>query len=99
MGEGWSDYIALMTTTDWNTALITDGTKKRTLGTYVESQTVNGSGIRNYPYSTDMTINPWTYAKMINTGGESHNVGEVWCAMLWDMTWAIIQTMASIKIL
>jgi len=92
MGEGWSDYMALMVTTDWKTAAITDGTKKRPIGNYVYGYAATGPGLRKYPYSTDMSINPWTYAKIKETSGEIHEVGEIWCAVLWDMTWDIIQT-------
>jgi len=92
MGEGWSDYMALMVTTDWNTASVSDGPRKRSLGTYAMSQPSTGGGIRTYPYSTDMATNPWTYAMLAtNTGGEVHTIGEIWCAALWDMTWNIIQ--------
>jgi len=93
MGEGWSDYYALMVTTNWATATVSDGPNKRAIGTYVTGQSpVTGGGIRNYPYSTNMSVNPWTYAMLAtNTGGESHNIGEIWCTVLWDMTWAIIQ--------
>ena len=91
-GEGWSDYFALMATTNWATALTTDGfTKKRPLGNYVEGQTVNGGGIRTHPYCTNFAINPLTYAFVASSGGEVHDIGEVWCEALWDMTWNIIQ--------
>lgn len=93
MGEGWSDFYGLMMTTDWATAQPTDGTKARGMGTYVIGQEPNGPGIRIYPYSTDMTINQWTYAKLATeTQGEVHNVGEIWAATLWDMAWNLIQT-------
>jgi len=92
MGEGWSDYMALMVTTNWATAGIGDGVNKRPIGTYAFSQTATGSGIRTFPYSTNMTINPWTYGMMAtNTAGEVHTIGEIWCATVWDMTWNIIQ--------
>ena len=99
MGEGWSDYLALMATTDWKTATINDGTKSRTIGTYVMGQSTSGSGIRAYPYTTDMSKNPWTYADFKtlpadpyeSTIPEAHYVGEIWCTVLWDMTWNIIQ--------
>lgn len=92
MGEGWSDYFALMTTTDWTKAQLTDGAKARPLGTYVIGEQPTGGGIRNYPYSTNMAINPWTYGKMKSYPNiEEHTVGEVWCVALWDMTWNIIQ--------
>ncbi len=91
MGEGWSDYDAIMITTDWSKALLTDGTKAHPLGTYVIGETPSGSGIREYPYSTNMTINPHTYADVATSGGEVHAIGEIWTTMLWDMTWDIIQ--------
>lgn len=93
MGEGWSDYYALMLTTDWGRAQVTDGTTKRPLATYVDDlDPVNSVGIRTYPYSTDMTINPWTYSMLASsTGGEVHNIGEIWATVLWDMTWDIIK--------
>ncbi|MEO6219914.1 MAG: M36 family metallopeptidase, partial [Ginsengibacter sp.] len=91
MGEGWSDYFALMITTNWATAQTTDGSKKRPLGNYANSQALTGPGWRKYPYSTDMSIDPETYADLPGTGGEAHNIGEIWAAALWEMTWEIIQ--------
>jgi|GEM_PF-3757807 len=94
--EGWSDYVGCMVTTNWNTAQITDGTKSRTHACYANSQIVAGSGNRTYPYSTNMTINPHTYADLA-ANGEVHYIGEVWCSALWDMTWNIIQQVGSIN--
>jgi len=93
MGEGWSDYMALMVTTNWTTATVNDGPNVRSIGTYVVGQPSSGGGIRAYPYSTNMTINPWTYAMLATgtAGGESHYIGEIWCTALWDMTWNVIQ--------
>lgn len=92
MGEGWSDYFALMTTTNWATAQVTDGSLLRPIGNYVTGQSVTGSGIRTYPYTTNMNRNPWTYGMVsTSTNGEPHAIGEIWAATLWDMTWNIIQ--------
>lgn len=91
MGEGWSDYFALMVTTNWATATVNDGSLARPMGTYVFGQPITGAGIRNHPYSTDFAIDPWTYAIRSSTGGEPHNVGEIWTTVLWDMTWDLIQ--------
>lgn len=93
MGEGWSDYYALMVTTDWQTATVNDGPKKRPLGTYVvDMDYANGAGIRHYPYSTDMSINPLTYGKLLSIpNSEPHYIGEVWTSALWDMTWNMIK--------
>jgi hypothetical protein len=89
-GEGWSDYMGLMMTTNWATARINDGPKPRPIGTYALGQTVTGAGIRRAPYTTDMGINPLTYAYM-TSNPEPHAIGEIWCSALWDMTWNIIQ--------
>lgn len=90
MGEGWSDYIALMHTTDWNKAKKSDGANARPMGTYVLGEPPSGPGIRTYPYSTDMSIDPHTYAD-IATFPEVHYIGEIWTSILWDMTWFIIK--------
>lgn len=87
MGEGWSDYFGLMLTTDWSTAHPED---TRGIGTYVRGQPTDGLGIRTYPYTTDMQVNPFTYASITNSSSV-HYIGSVWCTMLWDMTWKIIE--------
>lgn len=89
-GEGWSDYFGLMMTTNWNTATVSDGATARPVGTYAMSDAVNGSGIRRFPYSTNLGVNPLTYSDMV-LSTEVHDIGEIWCAALWDMTWGIIQ--------
>lgn len=85
MGEGWSDWYALMLTMQARDS----GDKPRGMGTYARNETPNGLGIRPFPYSTDLTINPHTYANIPNLDAP-HDVGSVWCAMLWDMTWNIM---------
>ena len=95
-GEGWSDYLALMLTTNWTTAQLADGPNARPVGTYAVGQASTGRGIRRYPYSTSLSTNPLTYANL--TGNpEVHAIGEVWCATLWDMTWNIIQQQGTIE--
>ena len=99
MGEGWSDYMGLMVTTNWGAATLADSSKARAIGTYAAGQAPTGSGIRYYPYSTDINVNPWTYDSLklssrIPNGAltyDSHVVGEVWCNMLWNLTWALIK--------
>jgi hypothetical protein len=99
-GEGWSDYNALMSTTDWSAAQLTDGSNARTIGSYAWDQTPNtGTGVRTVPYSTDTSIDPHTYQDVGNPtyAGEVHYIGEVWCSALWDMTWDIIQQEGTIN--
>ncbi len=85
MGEGWSDWLALMMT--WEAGDI--GTTPIGIGAYFIGQGPGGPGIRPTPYTTDMGINPSTYGDI---GGLSipHGVGYVWATMLWDLHWALI---------
>jgi Fungalysin metallopeptidase (M36)/Secretion system C-terminal sorting domain/Fungalysin/Thermolysin Propeptide Motif len=91
MGEGWSDYLGLMATHNWATAITTDGfTNPRGVGTYALNQPITGVGIRQYRYTTNMAVNPLTYANL-PTVVHPHGTGTVWCTALWDMTWKIIE--------
>ncbi len=97
MGEGWSDYFGLMITHNWATALPGDGfSKPRGVGTYALNQANTGVGIRQYPYTSDMSINPLTYGN-ISSVAVPHGVGTIWCTALWDMTWEIIQQAGTIN--
>ena len=94
-GEGWSDWFALM-------LQLKPGDVSTTpvgIGTFVINEPVNGGGIRDYPYTTDMTVNPMTYSYTNNyqytdTNGniqtEIHGTGSVWTTVLWDLAWAYI---------
>ena len=96
MGEGWSDYLSLMVTQDWaNSNLTTGFTNPRGIGTYVFGQTPSQSGIRTKKYCTDFAVNNLVYATTIPT--EIHDLGEIWCAALWDMTWNIIEQTGTIN--
>jgi extracellular elastinolytic metalloproteinase len=94
-GEGWSDFMA-------NTLLIDprldDPDGPRGLVPYVLFQpNRQGNGLRPRPYSRNMEIQPFTYDS-IKTGGWlngaslslPHGVGHGWAAILWDMTWDLI---------
>ncbi|WP_442847321.1 T9SS-dependent M36 family metallopeptidase [Leeuwenhoekiella sp. H156] len=90
MGEGWSDYFALLLT------MKTDDTAddSRLIASYVlnDDNSDAGIGLRPYPYSRDMTVNPLTYDDTNNASllPGPHGVGTVWTAMLWDLTWDLI---------
>jgi hypothetical protein len=91
MGEGWSDYFGLMLTHDWANALPTDGfNSPRGIGTYALNQPITGAGIRTHRYTTNMAVNPLTYTN-VSTAAVPHGIGTVWCTILWDMTWDMIQ--------
>jgi len=85
MGEGWGDFWALALT-----AIASDqGTDARGLGTYAEGQGPNGPGIRNFPYSTDLLVNPQTFLSIDGTN-QPHGVGEIWAQALWEMYWNLV---------
>jgi hypothetical protein len=52
----------------------------------------DGAGIRPTPYSTDMSVNPSTYASVADTVNISqpHGIGYVWNTMLWEMYWNLV---------
>ena len=85
MGEGWSDFFGVLLTLEPGDL----GTDPRAVGTYLFGQGQGGGGIRDYPYSTDMGVNPQTY-DFIKTAAVPHGVGSVWAEMLWEVTWALI---------
>ena len=94
-GEGWSDWLWLM-------MQIKPGDTRndaRGIGTYAMNQPTNGVGIREYRYSTDMSVNPHTFGdtnSMWYTDADGfdnidvHSVGSVWSVILWDLAWNYI---------
>ncbi|MFN8283787.1 MAG: M36 family metallopeptidase [Chitinophagales bacterium] len=85
-GEGWSDFFALYLT---RKPADTKNTE-RGIGNYAVGLPSTGQGIRRYPYSYDMSINPLTYADMA-ASPEVHDIGEIWCSAVWDMYWLFVE--------
>jgi extracellular elastinolytic metalloproteinase len=86
MGEGWSDYFALMVTTKpGDTSSFARG-----MGTYIKGQPTTGLGMRPARYSPDFAVNDYTYIKT-NTNTEVHAIGFIWATMLWDLTWNYVE--------
>ena len=87
MGEGWGDYMA--------TAIrLKAGDTRNTnyvMGAWVNN---NVSGIRAYPYSTDMTVNPHVYTDVDGIARDQpnrpHPIGTVWATMLYEVLWNLI---------
>lgn len=100
INEGTADFVSRLYLTD------ASGAAAGYDGAYPKSQWSAGRsfpdgayfGIRRYPYSTDMAINPLTFQHLglgsvlppgVPNGGfndptEEHAVGEVWAVTLWD---------------
>ncbi|KAH8797984.1 Fungalysin metallopeptidase-domain-containing protein [Flagelloscypha sp. PMI_526] len=81
MGEGWSDAMS-----NWN-AMNSTATPDLVTGTYVLNNT---AGVRTKPYSTSMTVNPYTYSRL-KTQTEVHNIGEVWANILYNVYAALVE--------
>lgn len=95
MGEGWSDFFALMLTNKAGD----NASVPRGIGTYAVGQSITGGGIRPAKYSPDFTINNYTYGdtngmEYTNTSGQIvpdvHSIGFVWASMLWDLHWQYV---------
>ena len=85
MGEGWSDWYGVILT-------MVPGDvpeRPRTIATYLKGTGPDGQGVRAYPYTTDMAVNPLTYDS-IKENDAIHHIGTVWATMLWEMTWELI---------
>nr|WP_210150638.1 T9SS-dependent M36 family metallopeptidase [Chryseobacterium scophthalmum] len=91
MGEGWSDFFALMLTNKPGD----NANVPRSVGTYASGQSTTGAGLRPAKYSPDFSINNYTYGKTngmeIEEDGEIvpdvHSIGFIWASMLWDLHW------------
>jgi hypothetical protein len=91
MGEGWSDFLALVLT-----ARASDSaTTSRGVGNYVVFQDASGIGIRPTPYTTDLEVNGSSYQTVISEAGTTlsipHGVGYVWATMLWEVYWNLVE--------
>lgn len=94
MGEGWSDFFALMLTNKPGD----NASVARGMGTYAGGQQITGGGIRPAKYSPDFAINDYTYGDtngmQYNNGTaivpDVHSIGFVWATMLWDLHWEYV---------
>ena len=83
LSEGWSDWYALVLT-----ARASDTPEQpRVIGAYCSGNAT--LGIRRYPYTADLQLNPLTYSS-IGTLARRHDLGEVWCSLLWDVYWEVV---------
>jgi extracellular elastinolytic metalloproteinase len=80
MGEGWSDWLAMILTTKASDT----STTARGIGPYVLGEAPDGHGLRPARYSTNMMVNPYTYGD-ISWLVVPHEVGFVWATMQWAL--------------
>ncbi|ASW74200.1 metalloprotease [Chryseobacterium piperi] len=95
MGEGWSDFFAVMLTNKAGD----NASVPRGMGTYASGELTDGQGIRPAKYSPDFTINNFTYGdtngmEYTNQSGnlvpDVHSIGFIWASMLWDLHWQYV---------
>ncbi|KAJ1339833.1 hypothetical protein BSLG_010700 [Batrachochytrium salamandrivorans] len=49
----------------------------------------DSQGIRRYPYTTNMRINPLKYRDAVGKRNP-HRLGEIWAVMLWEVYWCLV---------
>ena len=89
MGEGWSDWFGLTLTARPDDT----PTTARGVGTLRELPARGRPGHpARRPYTTDMAVNPSTYASVADTVNISqpHGIGYVWNTMLWEVYWNLV---------
>jgi extracellular elastinolytic metalloproteinase len=85
MSEGWSDFWAIAFT-----ALPTESrSDARAIASWVLAEPPGGAGLRNFPYSTELAINPQTFVDIGSTN-RPHGVGEIWALALWEVWWNLV---------
>ena len=91
MGEGISDFFALLLTVEEGDTR----NDSRGIGNYVDFLAPNAGGIRTYPYTVDLEINPRNYSEVPGFTDDTgavliYSVGEVWTIAMWEMYWNIV---------
>ncbi|KNE72648.1 hypothetical protein AMAG_16410 [Allomyces macrogynus ATCC 38327] len=86
MGEGWSDIFSMIAVV-LDKPTVTRATPVP-VGTYALG---DPAGVRKYPYSTDLAVNPSVYSFLSQAEyQEVHRIGEVWASMLFEIYWNLV---------
>ncbi|KAJ1328778.1 hypothetical protein BSLG_010756 [Batrachochytrium salamandrivorans] len=83
LSEGYSDVMALIFMAKPEDTCNTE----KVIAEYVEG---SSQGVRKYPYTTNMRINPLTYQDAVGEK-QRHRLGEIWAAMLWEVYWNLVE--------
>ena len=88
MGEGWSDWFALVFT-----AMPGDRAEDpRGISPFLVGEPLGGGGIRNNAYSTSFSVAPATYAVLADPNlNLPHGGGEIWAGALWGLYWKFVE--------
>ncbi|KAH6593986.1 hypothetical protein BASA50_006896 [Batrachochytrium salamandrivorans] len=82
LSEGYSDIVAIIFTAKLEDTRNTE----KVIGEYVEG---DSQGLRRYPYTTDMDVNPLTY-KDAAEEEDPHRLGTIWATMLLEVYWNFV---------
>lgn len=85
MGEGWSDFVAIALTAQPGDV----STTSIHMSPWALGNSNNGPGIRTYPYTTDMNVNPFTIGDTNGSDLSPHFDGSIWGTVLWEVYWAL----------
>ncbi|CAE6458105.1 unnamed protein product [Rhizoctonia solani] len=82
MDEGWSDFLA-------TTIRSTEDYRDYTMGSWASNYP---NGIRKYPYSKDISVNPSMYSTIDDPEASlKHDIGEVWAEILWVVSQKMVE--------
>ncbi|KAH6562659.1 hypothetical protein BASA60_011048 [Batrachochytrium salamandrivorans] len=82
LSEGYSDIVAIILTAKLKDTRNTI----RVIGEYAKGV---AGGVRDYPYATDMDVNPLTYKDVAGETNQ-HRLGTIWAVMLWEVYWNFV---------
>ena len=85
LGEGWSDTVALV----FKMKLSSSRDQNHGIGQYVTGD--EKKGIRPYPYTSDMTVNPLTYSMAAGITSSAHSLGVIWASILYEVYWNLVE--------
>lgn len=87
LGEGWGDAVGIFLNRKKNHTHDDDVS----VGWYVMGTKPDGpnSGVRKWPYSTNMTRNPHLFSD-VQKQNEVHNIGEIWASILFEVYWSLV---------
>ncbi|KAJ3358557.1 Fungalysin/Thermolysin Extracellular metalloproteinase 5 [Allomyces javanicus] len=86
LGEGWSDMFALAVN-----VLDKQTVTRNTAAPFAPYVAGTPSGLRTYPYTSDLAVNPSIYSFLGRDDyQEVHKAGAVWASMLWEVYWNLV---------
>ncbi|KAH6573839.1 hypothetical protein BASA60_005859 [Batrachochytrium salamandrivorans] len=83
LSEGYSDMMALIFTAKPEDTRNT----KKVIAEYIKG---DSQGLREYPYTTDLDVNPLKYQDAVGEK-DSYRLGEIWASLLLEVYWNFVE--------